>query len=620
MCGIVGRINFDGAPVIRAEIDAARDALANRGPDGAGTWIDGAVGLAHRRLAILDLSPRGAQPMHDAGGQAWITYNGEVFNFRELRDELAALGHAFSSTSDTEVMLAAYRQWGIACVKRFNGMFAFALWDGVQKKLYLVRDRCGVKPLYYAHLHDKVIFASTLGPFAAFADFPLALDHQALDLYFQMSYVPAPLSIYRDIRKVRPGTWIEITANGQARETIYWQPAALSAPATETEALDELESRLRSSIQYRLISDVPVGAFLSGGIDSSLVVALMRSFTPAVKTFTIGFTERAHDESPYALAIARHLGTEHTQVTVTPAYLLELADTLPRHYDEPFADASAIPTLALAHLTRQHVTVALSGDGGDELFGGYPYYGYLRRMEPLRRLAFPTRALLKNVAAVMPGHRMAMGLRALAQPDTPSLFAYMRGPLKTGEYGDLMAQHKTRAGEFLARRLAEGGGAGDLVGRYMDLDLRTYLPDDILVKVDRASMAYGLEARTPFLDYRVVEYARALPLALRTHGHGGKYLLRKLLARHLPPELFERPKHGFTVPIRAWFRAELHAPLEACLRHGELVRSGFMRAAAVDRLVTEHTADRRNHENILWAMFMFEKWHAHSHATAPHRH
>jgi asparagine synthase (glutamine-hydrolysing) len=620
MCGIVGRINFDGAPVVRAELDAARDALANRGPDGAGTWIDGGVGLAHRRLAILDLSARGAQPMSDASGQVWITYNGEVFNFHELRGELAARGHSFNSGSDTEVMLAAYRQWGIACVQRFNGMFAFALWDGMQKKLYLARDRLGVKPLYYAHFPGKLAFASTLKAFAQFSDLPREIDPQALDLYFQMSYVPAPLSIYRGVRKVKPGTCIEFTANGQARETVYWQPAEDAAPATEGEALDGLERFLLSSIKYRLISDVPVGAFLSGGIDSSIIVALMRSLTPQVKTFTIGFTERAHDESPYALEISRHLATEHTQVVVTPARLLELADTVPQHYDEPFADASAIPTLALAHMTRQHVTVALSGDGGDELFGGYPYYDYLRRLEPLRKLAAPVRPLLRGAAALIPGHRIAMGMRALAQPDTPALFAYMRGPLKTTGYRELMPGHATGAGEFLAQRLAAAGSTGDLTGRYMDLDLRTYLPDDILVKVDRASMAYGLEARTPFLDYRVVEYVRSLPLALRAGGPGGKYLLRKLLARYVPAALFERPKHGFTVPIRAWLRAELRAPLEERLRDGELIKSGFMRAPAVQRLLAEHAAGRRNHENMLWAMLMFEQWHAHSHAAAAHRH
>jgi asparagine synthase (glutamine-hydrolysing) len=304
---------------------------------------------------------------------------------------------------------------------------------------------------------------------------------------------------------------------------------------------------------------------------------------------------------------------------VTPAHLLELADTVPRHYDEPYADASAIPTLALAHMTRQHVTVALSGDGGDELFGGYPYYRYLRRLEPLRKLAAPVRALLGSAAAWVPGHRVAMGMRALAQPDTPSLFAYMRGPLKTGAYRDLMPQYKTRAGDLLAQRLAEGD-RGELTTRYMDLDLRTYLPDDILVKVDRASMAYGLEARTPFLDYRVVEYVRSLPLALRAGEHDGKPLLRKLLARHLPVGLFERSKHGFTVPIRAWLRAELRAALEQHLLDGELVKSGFMHAPTVRQLLTEHTTSRRNHESILWAMLMFEKWHAHSHGTPAHRH
>jgi asparagine synthase (glutamine-hydrolysing) len=442
------------------------------------------------------------------------------------------------------------------------------------------------------------VFASTLKAFAAFADVPLEIDAAALELYFQMLYVPAPLSIYRNIRKVRPGTWLEVSATGDVRETVYWRPAAQIVQAEEAGALDRLEGLLRSSIQYRLISDVPVGAFLSGGIDSSLVVALMRSLTPNVKTFTIGFTERAHDESQYARDISRHLGTEHTQLVLTPADLLDLADTVPHHYDEPFADASAIPTLALAHMTRQHVTVALSGDGGDELFGGYPYYGYLRRLEPLRKLAAPVRTLLGSAAARVPGHRVAMGLRALAQADTPSLFAYMRGPLKTGEYGDLMPQSKTRAGEFFAQRLAEGD-SGELIGRYMDLDLRTYLPDDILVKVDRASMAYGLEARTPVsrLPRRRI---RALAAACPTCGRARRTSIccascSRAICR---PACSNAPSMALRSRSVLGCARNCARRSSSKLRDGYLAQSGFMHgpdcAAPVERARDESAQPRKH--------------------------
>jgi asparagine synthase (glutamine-hydrolysing) len=612
MCGIAGRLNFDGAPVDAAALEAAGEALAHRGPDGAGSWRDGAVGFTHRRLAIIDLSPRGAQPMHDAAGELTITFNGEIYNYRELRAELEPCGHRFASDSDTEVILAAYREWGAPCVQRFNGMFAFALWDGRTRTLLLARDRLGVKPLYFCRDGRRVAFASTVDALAAFPDVPRDIDPVAVGLYFQMLYVPAPYSIYRGIAKLQPGTVLEISANGTVREHAYWRLAAAgSETATdETAATARLETLLQSSVALRLISDVPLGAFLSGGIDSTLIVALMKQATPRVRTYTIGFSDREHDESVHARAIAAHLGTEHTEFELAPDDLLELADDMPRHYDEPFADASAIPTLALARLTRQHVTVALSGDGGDELLGGYTYYDYLARLDPLRRAAGPLRPLAAMAAALPLPHRLAMTARALGQSSTTALWAYMRGPLKHAAYGDLLRDVPVTAAEHFEDVLRDRVPDGDPLERYMDLDLTTYLADDILVKVDRATMAYGLEGRNPFLDYRVVEFARSLPLELRGHGASAKRIAKLLLARYVPAALTERPKQGFEVPIRAWLRGPLRAAVADTVLNGSLVSGGVLRAGGLETLLAEHASGRRNHESFLWAAFVFEKWRA----------
>ena len=611
MCGIVGRLNFDGAPVDAVALTRARDSLSNRGPDGAGTWIDGAVGLAHRRLAVLDLSERGAQPMQDADGALVVTYNGEIYNFRELRKELAAAGHRFATQTDTELILAAYREWGVDCLDRFNGMFAFGLWDGHRRRLWLARDRLGVKPLYYALDGRRVIFGSTLKAITAFADVPREISREATDLFFQMSYIPAPHSIYRAVRKLEPGTWLECAADGTVRAERYWSliSRGTSSAFSATDAADQLEALLDSSVRYRLISDVPVGAFLSGGIDSSTIVALMCRNTDTVRTFTMGFAEAEFDESAHAREVARHLGTRHEELVLRPNDLLAIADEVPVHYDEPFADASAIPSLAIARLARTQVTVALSGDGGDELFAGYPYYRQLARLDPWRQKAAFAAPLLRAMPALPLPHRAGMGVTALAQSSTSEMYAYMRGPLKTRRYRNITTGFAAGAADWFDARLASEVPAGALIERYMDLDLRSYLVDDILVKVDRATMAYGLEARNPLLDYRVVEFARALPGRLHSAAPGDKQVLRQVLQRLLPAELFVRPKAGFSVPIRQWFRGPLAPALRDTLHEGWLTSSGFFRPGSIATLVEEHVSGRRNHENFLWANYAFEQWY-----------
>lgn len=611
MCGIVGRLNFDGTPVEVAALTRARDRLANRGPDDAGTWTDGVVGLAHRRLSVLDLSDRGAQPMRHSDGELAVTFNGEIYNFLELRKQLESAGHRFKTQTDTEVILAAYREWGTNCVSHFNGMFALGLWDGHRRSLWLARDRLGVKPLYYALDGRRVIFGSSLKAVTEFKDVPRDISAEATDLFFQMSYIPAPFSIYRAVRKLEPGTWLEFKADGAMRTARYWSlgPRGTSS-LTAAVAADQLEELLNSSVRYRLISDVPVGAFLSGGIDSSTVVALMCRNSDAVRTFTVGFAEAEFDESDHARDVAHHLGTKHEQLVLRPEDLLAIAYDVPEHYDEPFADVSAIPSLAIARLARTQVTVALSGDGGDELFGGYHYYRDLARLEPWRRRVSAAAPLIRTATNLPLPHRVAMGIRGLAQPRTSDLYAYMRGPLKRRSFSDIVTQVAAGAADWFDTRLTAEVPISSLIERYMDLDLRSYLVDDILVKVDRATMAYGLEARNPLLDYRVVEFARALPGHMHTVAPGEKQILRQVLERLLPAELFTRPKQGFGVPIRQWFRGPLTPALRDVLREGWLTSSGYFRPGVVADLVDEHASGRRNHENFLWATYTFEQWYS----------
>jgi asparagine synthase (glutamine-hydrolysing) len=627
MCGIVGRLEFGAASIDAAALARARDSLLHRGPDDAGLWIEGPVGLAHRRLSVLDLSPRGHQPMQHAATGLTIVFNGEVYNYRDVRADLVALGHGFVSDSDTEVILAAWAQWGPACLPRFNGMFAFALWDAHARRLFLVRDRLGVKPLYYRIDRQRLAFGSTLQSLLAFTDLPSTLSRSVTERYLDLGYVAGEDSIFEQVRQLGAGRMITVDAQGGCVESCWW---SLRAPARhdglagetppagdaggETAQLDRLESLLDSSVALRLISDVPVGAFLSGGIDSSLIVALMRRHSDSVRTYTIGFEDPRYDESAHAQAVAGHLGIQNRRLVIGPSDLLASLDTLTAHFDEPFADSSALPTLLLSGLARTEVTVALSGDGGDELFGGYPYYGLAGRLEPWRRLAAPLAGLLAALARRMPGHRAALALAALSAPDLTSMHARFRSPLRllTAPLLQPAAMQGTAGGPAAAllRSVLESEvPAGPQAQRLMDLDLRTYLESDILVKVDRASMAHALEARNPFLDWRVVEHARSMPPSFKLHPSGDKRALRLLLARHLPQHLIDRPKAGFVVPIREWLRSELQPAIREAVEDGFLCRSGWIDRAAARLAFTQHAAGARNHEHLLWAILMFERWH-----------
>jgi asparagine synthase (glutamine-hydrolysing) len=600
------------------------DSIAHRGPDDHDCWLDPAadVGLGHRRLSILDLSPLGRQPMRSASGRYVICFNGEVYNFARLRAELEPLGHAFRGGSDTEVMLAAIEQWGLAAaVSRFIGMFAFALWDAKERTLHLVRDRLGIKPLYYGAAGRDFVFGSELKALRAHPGFDATIDREALALYFRHNYIPAPRSICRDARKLPAGCILSIRPGGEPAITSYWSAEAAYRAGgqnpwtgSEDEALDRLEALLGDAVDLRMIADVPLGAFLSGGIDSSLVVALMQARSPRpVQTFSIGFAERRFNEAPHAAAVARHLGTEHTELMVSERELLDIVPLVPRFWDEPFADSSQIPTYAVNHLARNHVTVALSGDGGDELFYGYDRYFFTQRVwAALSRLPFPLRKAMAMCGKALPqglvdrlggsAHRLRWRLDALGLRSFDELYGYF------------LSHFKDPAAIVLGTANPPDNTPAPLADRFawMSLcDVMGYLPDDILVKVDRASMAVALEARVPLLDHRVVEFAATLPTAMKVQSGQGKHLLRRLLYRHVPRELVDRPKMGFGVPIDEWMRGKLRPWCEDLLDTGAIRRQGLLDARLVERIWREYLAGRGNWSYHLWDVLMFQAWLGH---------
>lgn len=646
MCGIVGFISktvTDPQQVIRA----MSDTLVHRGPDDVGYCLDRQTGLAlgHRRLSILDLSPQGHQPMNSHCGRYTVVFNGEIYNFEEIRNRLdhegQAAGNLWRGHSDTEVLLAAVSAWKVTrALEALVGMFAFALWDRQDRVLHLARDRFGEKPLYYGVFGSTVVFGSELKALVAFPGLSLEIDRNALSMLMQYGYIPSPCSIYSGIHKLEPGTTLSVQVGLDSQPRVresqsYWSIDRIDLPKRRTEyaarddksLIDELHALIKDSVRQQMVADVPLGAFLSGGVDSSAVVSLMQAQSSRpVRTFTIGFDDESYNEARYAKAVAAHLGTDHTELYVTGKDASSVIPRLPEIYDEPFADSSQIPTFLIADLTRKHVTVSLSGDGGDELFGGYPRYSLgdelWRRVKCLPRFARLSTAHILNafspeswdrflrlaipvrLRSTLSGHRLHRFSRLLDVSDFDTMYSYLVSQWQA-EDGVVLGASVGKS----ARRFGQAGSTEEsYFNRMRRFDLRHYLPDDILTKVDRATMAVSLESRAPFLDYRLADFAWALPERVLSRNGESKWILRQVLDRYVPRPLIERPKAGFSIPLANWLRTELRDWAEDLLDNRRLLDQGYLNTKLVRQTWSEHLSGSHDRQAYLWNILMFQAW------------
>lgn len=627
---------------MNAIVTSMTDAIMLRGPDDAGAWVDSDAGVAfgHRRLSILDLSPLGHQPMTSANGRFVIVFNGEVYNFQDLRSELEPLGHSWRGYSDTEVMLAAFCEWGVVeATKRFNGMFAFAVWDRQERVMHLSRDRLGEKPLYYGWVGETFVFASELKAIQRFPEFNGTVDREALTSLLRYSYIPAPLCIYKGFRKLPPaGMLVLRAATERPQPQLYWSlpqivEQGLDNPftGTDSEAIDTFEAMLKKAVGMRMVSDVPLGAFLSGGIDSSLIVAMMQQQSQRpVRTFTIGFHEKEYNEAGFAKDVAKHLGTEHTEMYVTGEDALNVIPQLPELYDEPFSDYSQIPTHLVCKMARQHVTVALSGDAGDELFGGYERYFVGRSLwnkfswmpPPMKRMVAAGLTLLppavlngvagkfmpKRLRHIPVGDKLHKLAEVVSAPGMETLYLNLMSHWKKPE--EIVIDGKDPVTAITDK--VSWPRVSDFTHRMMHLDMETYLPGDILVKVDRAAMGVSLEGRIPLLDKDLIEFAWRVPYSMKVRDGKGKWLMRETLYRQVPKALIDRPKRGFGIPLDVWLRGPLRDWAEDLLSESRLKGEGFFHAAPIRQKWREHLSGTRNWHFYLWDVLMFQAWLQHT--------
>jgi asparagine synthase (glutamine-hydrolysing) len=619
MCGIAGFITLDPARVDQGDLRAMSAALAHRGPDDAGIHLEPGVGLAHRRLAILDLSSAGHEPMEGPGG-AMITYNGEVYNFQDIAAELAASGISTRTRCDAEVVLLALERWGFdAALPRFNGMFAFAHWDPRTRTITLVRDRLGVKPLYYYADDTCLVFASELRALQRWSGCPVELDPQAVDLYVTYEHVPAPRTILRGVRKLEPGTILQ-WHEGRLTTRRWWElrydePTAVAYP--DDEWTDQVYTALREATRLRLVSDAPLGALLSGGIDSSAIVALMAELGQTPSTFSVGFSDASYNELEHARAVARHVGADHHEEMLV-ADAESAIDIISTILDEPMADVSLLPTYLVSRMARRHVTVALSGDGGDEVFAGYDWYRAAQLADGYRRLPGPVRWAIDSGLSRVPPRPEKKGLVNMAKrfsegaAGDPRL-EHLRWQMFAGYErkralyrGPLRPLAGAGAAEALGLDLLARAAARDSLSRQQWADLQLYLPDDILTKVDRASMAVALETRNPFLDVNVVELATRVPAHLRMRGRARKVVLRRAIAPLLPPGILDRRKQGFSMPMKQWLRGPLAPMMRDVLASADA--SEWFDATECHRLIEEHIAGSRNNAHLLWTLMTLELW------------
>lgn len=647
MCGLVGYLqsrNFF-SDTAHAVVRKMAERLAHRGPDDSGVWVDEAAGvaLAHRRLSILDLSPAGHQPMCSLSGRYVIVFNGEIYNHLALRAELKLAGQAtaWRGHSDTETLLAGFAAWGVvATLKKSVGMFAIALWDREDRVLTLARDRMGEKPLYYGFQNDTFVFGSELKALKGHPDFLGEIDRDVICLYLRHCYIPAPYSIYKGIKKLLPGTYLQLPFDGDSDSLrsvspkVYWSLAEVAARGVENpyigsdaDAIASLDAQLKRSIGLQMLADVPLGAFLSGGVDSSTVVALMQSQSVRpIKTFSIGFEERVYNEAEYAKAVAQHLGTDHTEFYVSSAEAMQVIPTLGEMYDEPFADSSQIPTILVSQMARQHVTVSLSGDAGDELFCGYNRYALADTWGRIASVPFPVRKAAGHLINYISPSTWSKVFQQAA-----NIFTL---PVNMSEkLGKLAAQLVAvdRVNELYYNLVSEIGNPEQMVIgakepatwltevgmkssfddaklQMMFMDAMTYLPDDILVKVDRATMANSLEARVPFLDHRVVEMAWALPMSMKRRDGQNKWILREVLYQYVPKNLIERPKAGFGIPLGDWLRGPLRHWAEELISKERLLRDEYFDAEKIQSLWLKHLSGKQNSTCLLWSILMFQMW------------